>query len=142
MSSMHGINLTIADTGISKQMNLRFYSNHDVIYIQGQQQGDQQQCSVAHQTKQVPIVIWHHSLQPFIAYCTDMNRSILKFFRLWHIHGVCISEIHEEVCQRPSRFQYECIYLTSCIQKFSPIFYYCDQLSFTATVLPESMLPV
>ena len=38
--------------------------------------------------------------------------------------------------------QYECIYLTPCIQNFGSIFYYCDQLSFTATVLPESMLPV
>ena len=24
-------------------------------------------------------------------------------FRLWHIHGVCISEAHEEECQRPSQ---------------------------------------
>ena len=38
--------------------------------------------------------------------------------------------------------QYKCIYLTSCIQNFGPIIYYCDQLSFTATMFPESMLPV
>ena len=38
--------------------------------------------------------------------------------------------------------QYKCIYLTSCIQNFGPFIYYCDQLSFTATILPESMLPV
>ena len=60
-----------------------------------------------------------------------------------------IGEIAEEmkVREREERetgmkVQYECIYLTSYIQNFCPIFYYCDQLSFIATVLPESMLPV
>ena len=35
--------------------------------------------------------------------------------------------------------QYECIYLTSCIQNFSPIIYYCDQLSW-AVQAPKIVL--
>ena len=64
---------------------------------------DREQCPAAHQTKQVPIEILLHWLQPFVAHYTEMNQSILKFFHLCHIHGVCISEVHEEECQKPSR---------------------------------------
>ena len=41
--------------------------------------GDRDQCPAAHQTRQVPIAILHHWLQPFVAYCTEMSQSILKF---------------------------------------------------------------
>ena len=49
---------------------------------------DRELCPAAHQTKQVPIEILLHWLQPFVAYCKEMNQSILKFFHLFHIHGV------------------------------------------------------
>ena len=63
---------------------------------------DREQSPTTHQTKQVPTEISLHWLQPFVAYCTEMNQSILKFFHLCHIHGVCISEVHEKACQRHS----------------------------------------
>ena len=64
---------------------------------------DREQCPAARQTKQVPIAILHHWLQHCVAYCTDMNQTMLKFFPLCRIHGVWISEVHEEECRRPSR---------------------------------------
>ena len=73
---------------------------------QGKQQGTENSAlRHVHQTKQVPIAILHHWLQHFVAHCIKMNQYILvlKFFHLCHIHGVCISEVHEEECQRPSR---------------------------------------
>ena len=38
-----------------------------------------EQCPAAHQIKQVPIEILLRWLQHFVAYCTEMNLSILKF---------------------------------------------------------------
>ena len=64
---------------------------------------DREQCSAARQTKQLPIAILHNWLQHFVAYCTQMNQSMLKFFHLCRIHGVWISEVHEKECRRPSR---------------------------------------
>ena len=48
-----------------------------------------QQFPVAHQTKQVPIAILQHWLQHFVAYCKEMNQSILKFLLMpyqWSLH--------------------------------------------------------
>ena len=102
---------------------------------------DREQCPAAHQTKQVPTEILLHWLQPFVAYWTEMNQSILKFFHLCNIHGVCISEVHDEECQRPSRSNINVSTWPPASKRLA--FYYCDQLSFTATILPsESMLPV
>ena len=62
---------------------------------------DLEQCPAAHQTKQVLTETLLHWLQPFVAYCTEMNQSILRLFHLCHIHEVCISAVHEEEYQRP-----------------------------------------
>ena len=90
---------------------------------------DREQCPAARQTKQVPIAILHHWLQTSVAYCTKMNQSILKVFHLYHIHWVCISEVHEEECQRPSLVPMWMYLLDLQHLNFSPIIYYWNKLN-------------
>ena len=102
------INLTIADTVISKQTNLRFHSTWCHFYTR----------------KITEAKIGAHwdfaSLTtPFVAYCTEMNQCIL-FFHLCYIHGACISEVHEEGCQRPSRSPIWMYLLDLLHSKFKP----------------------
>ena len=40
------------------------------------------------------------------------------------------------------KIHYECVNLSSIVQDFSPIIYYCSQLSFTTMSFPECMLPI
>ena len=58
---------------------------------------DREQCPAAHKTKQVPTKILLHWLQPFVACCTEMNQSILKFFHLCHIQGIKYCPLKPEV---------------------------------------------
>ena len=91
--------------------------------------GDREQCPMAHQTKQVSIEIFHHWPQPFVAYFKEINQSIPKYF---HLCMVRMEFAFQKLMRRGVKYllevQYECIYLTSCSQNFSPIIYNCDQL--------------
>ena len=114
----NAINLTIADTVLSVQTNLRFCSNHDVIYIQGKkskQQATENKDPAAHQTKGVPNEILLHWLQPFVAYCTETNQSILRFTT----YAISMEFAFQKFMRRSVKglleVQYECIYLTSKI---------------------------
>ena len=44
--------------------------------------------------------------------------------------------------KRLFKIQYECVNLSSIVQDFSSIIYYCSQLSFITMYFPECMLPV
>ena len=111
-------------------------SNHDVIYIQGKQQWTEKSalrhtrydrctltttfCCLLHRNKSIHTKVFPHAISMEFAFQKFMRRSVKGLLEV----------------------QYKCIYLTSCIQNFGPIIYYCDQLSFTATILPENMLRV
>ena len=100
---------------------------------------DPEMYPAAHQTEQVPTTILQHWLQPFVAYCTEMNQSILSFSTFAISMKFAFQKFMRRSIKGLLDVQYECIYLTSCNQNFSPIIYYCDQLSFTATILPSCL---
>ena len=115
---------------------------------------NREQHLAATQTILVPIVIRYQWLQPFVACCTEMNQFILKFFLffffffffLFFNYAISIEITFLKFIRRIVKgfleVLHKCIYLTSCILTYSPIIYYCDQLSFTAPVLPKSELSV
>ena len=70
-------------------------------------------------------------IYPFQCFATD---SIAKQFAFKEFMRRCIKCLF--------KIQYECVNLSSIVQDFSPIIYYCSQLSFTTMSFPECMLPI
>ena len=70
-------------------------------------------------------------IYPFQCLATD---SIAKQFAFKEFMRGCIKCLF--------KIQYECVNLSSIVQDFSPIIYYCSQLSFTTMSFPECMLPI
>ena len=95
---------------------------------------------------------------------TRQNRSPVRFYSIYN--NSLLSETKKRICpfqclatdsianqfafkesmrgciKRFFKIQYECVNLSSIVQDFSPIIYYCSQLSFTTMSFPECMLPI
>ena len=103
---------------------------------------DQERCPGGHPTKPEPsqiFSIYNNSLlseakkriYPFQCLATDSIAKQLAFKEFMRGCIKCLFKI-----------QYECVNLSSIVQDFSPIIYYCSQLSFTTMSFPECMLPI
>ena len=125
------LNFTIANTVISKKSYFRLNIWWVVIYVQREQQGTKNGALGDTRQNRSPVrfySIYNNSLlseakkrvYPFQCLAID---SIAKQFAFKEFMRVCIKCL--------SKIQYECVNLSSVVQDFSPIIYYCSQLSFT-----------
>ena len=103
---------------------------------------DQERCPGGHPTKpekDEPVKfysVYNNSLlseakkriYPFQCLATD---SIAKQFAFKEFMRGCIKCLF--------KIQYECVNLSSIVQDFSPIIYYCSHLSFTTMSFPECL---
>ena len=135
------LNLTIANTVISKKSYFRLNIWWDVIYVQREQQGTKNGALRDNRQNRSPVrfySIYNNSLlseakkriYPFQCLATD---SIAEQFAFKFMRG-CIKCLF--------KIQYESVNLSSIVQDFSPIIYYRSQLSFTTMSFPECMLPI
>ena len=85
---------------------------------------DREQCPAAHQTKQVPIAILLHWLQTTLCCLLHRNESVhTKVFFTYAIYmKFAIQRFMRRSVTGFLEVQYECIYLTSCIQNFAQSF--------------------
>ena len=136
------LNFTIANTVISKKSYFRLSTWWDVIYVQREQQGTKN--GALRYTRQNWSLIRFYSIYnnslmseakkriyPFQCLATN---SIAKQFAFKEFMRGCIKCLF--------KIQYECVYLSSIVQDFSPIIYYRSHLSFTTMSFPECMLPI
>ena len=136
------LNFTIANTVISKKSYFRLSIWWDVIYVQREQQWTKNGALGDTRQNQSPVrfySIYNNSLlseakkriYPFQCIASD---SIAKQFAFKEFMRGCIKCLF--------KIQYQCVNLSSIVQDFSPIIYYCSQLSFTTMSFPECMLPI
>ena len=124
------LNFTIASTVISKRSYFRGNIWWDAIYVQIEKQGTKNGAlgDTRHNRSSVRFYsIYNNSLLfeakkricPFQCLAT---KSIAKQFAFKEFMRGCIKCLF--------KIQYECVNLSSIVQDFSPIIYYCSQLSF------------
>ena len=127
------LNFTIANTVISKKVLFQTQYLMRCHLCTERITRDQERCPVRFYS------IYNTSLlseakkriYPFQCLATD---SIAKQFAFKEFMRGCIKCLF--------KIQYECVNLSSIVQDFSPIIYYCSQLSFTTMSFPECMFPV
>ena len=123
------LNFTIANTVISKKSYFRLTIWRDVIYVQREYQGTKNGALGDTRQNRSPVrfySIYNNSLlseakkriYPFQCLVTDSIAKQFAFKEFMRGRIKCLFKI-----------QYECVNLSSIVQDFNPIIYYCSQLS-------------
>ena len=78
-------------------------------------------------------------------FCRAPNSEKVKMALSLELSGILwwnFKEFMRGCIKRLFKIQYECVKLSSIVRDFSPIIYYCSQLSFTTMSFPKCMLPI